>query len=114
MIGDLGGGKTQFTKGLAKGLGINEHITSPTFNYENIYQTDKGANLYHFDLYRSETIDEDIKELLLEAFDDKSGVTVVEWAEGARDFWPKGATLIKFDWVTENQRNITINSNLKS
>lgn len=104
LTGDLGGGKTQFTKGLALGLGVMEPITSPTFNYENIYPAPEGRTLYHFDLYRNEVLDEDIRDLMLEAFADKKGITVVEWAERAKDFWPKKALLLEFGWVSENRR----------
>jgi tRNA threonylcarbamoyladenosine biosynthesis protein TsaE len=60
LCGDLGGGKTQFVKGLALGLDISADITSPTFTYEKIYAGPK-LNLYHFDLYREEILDPDIK-----------------------------------------------------
>jgi tRNA threonylcarbamoyladenosine biosynthesis protein TsaE len=108
LTGDLGGGKTQFAKGVAAGMGIQEPITSPTFNYENIYRTASGMTFYHFDLYRNEKLDEDIRDLMLEAFSDKSGVTVVEWAERAKDFWPDGAMVIEFDWISANERKILI------
>jgi tRNA threonylcarbamoyladenosine biosynthesis protein TsaE len=110
LTGDLGGGKTQFTKGVALGLGITESITSPTFNYENIYEGRDDLVLYHFDLYRSDVIDEDIRDLMLEAVADPKGVIVVEWAERAKDYWPKGATLLEFDWVSENERSIKVNN----
>ena len=113
LIGDLGGGKTQFTKGLAAGLGITEPVTSPTFNYENIYDGRDGLELYHFDLYRSEKIDNDIRDLMLESFADQGAITVVEWAERAEEFWPEDATVIEFDWVSENERKVIINSKLK-
>lgn len=107
LTGDLGGGKTQFTKGLAKGLGIKDPITSPTFIYENIYQG-KKLKLYHFDLYRSDVIDEDIKDLMLEAFEDESGIAVVEWADRAKDYWPKKYNHLDFRWQGENKREIII------
>ena len=110
LTGDLGGGKTQFTKGVALGLGIKEPITSPTFNFENIYPGRNGLTLYHFDLYRSNQIDEDIRDLMLESFADPKGVTVVEWAERASGYWPKGATAIEFDWVSENRRKLKVKS----
>lgn len=110
MTGELGGGKTQFTKGLALGLGIEEPVTSPTFNYENIYSARDGLRLHHFDLYRSEKIDEDIRGLMLESFTDPKVITVVEWAERAKDFWPPEATVVEFDWASERVRDIKITS----
>lgn len=106
LTGDLGGGKTQFTKGLAKGLGIEEWITSPTFIYENIYEG-KKLKMYHFDLYRSDVIDEDIKDLMLEAFSDQGGITVVEWADRAKEYWPKKFIHLNFEWLGEEKREIS-------
>lgn len=108
LTGELGGGKTQFTKGLALGLNIKDDITSPTFTYENIYEGRDGLKLYHFDLYRSDKVDEDIKDLMLESFSDPKGITVVEWAERAKDYWPKSYNHIDFKWKGENEREITI------
>jgi tRNA threonylcarbamoyladenosine biosynthesis protein TsaE len=104
----LGGGKTQFVKGLALGLGITSDITSPTFTYEKIYQGPE-LTLYHFDLYREEVLDSDIKLLLSEAMADPRGVVAVEWAERAKNDWPKHYVLVEFDWRGENEREITIN-----
>lgn len=112
LTGDLGGGKTQFTKGLASGLGIKEAITSPTFIYENIYQG-KKLKLYHFDLYRNEEVDEDVRDLMLEAFGDELGVTVVEWAERAKDYWPKKYYHFNFRWLAENKREIADQGTVK-
>lgn len=107
LVGDLGSGKTQFTKGLAFGLGIKDHITSPTFIYQNIYKG-KSLKLYHFDLYRNEVVDEDIKNLIKEAYSDPKGVTVIEWAEHEKDNWPPRYRLLKFLWLSENDRKIEL------
>jgi tRNA threonylcarbamoyladenosine biosynthesis protein TsaE len=106
-LGELGGGKTQFVKGLAKGLGIKDEITSPTFTYEKIYQGSK-LTLYHFDLYRENEIDPDIRLLLSEAISDPEGVVAVEWADRARNFWPKKYELYQFVWKGENEREISV------
>lgn len=102
----MGGGKTQFTKGLAVGLGINDNIVSPTFTYEKIYQG-KKLTFYHFDLYREETLDLDIKSLMEEAFSDETGITAIEWADRMKNFKPKGAKYFNFKWKGENEREIT-------
>jgi len=94
-------------KGLAVGLGVEGCITSPTFIYENIYQG-KKLSLYHFDLYRNEIVDEDIKDLMLEAFADKGGVTVVEWADRAEGYWPKNYFYFKFEWLGDDKRKIIL------
>lgn len=104
----MGGGKTQFAKGLAEGLGITETVTSPTFTYEKIYKNKKGLNLYHFDLYREDILDEDIKALFLEAVSGKENVVVVEWAERAKEIWPLNYYLVEFKWVGEHEREITV------
>ncbi len=107
MSGELGGGKTQFVKGLAKGLLISEDITSPTFTYEKIYNGPK-ISLYHFDLYREEVLDQDIKLLIEEAIKDKNGVLAVEWADRLGDFKPSKYTSINFKWKGEHERELEI------
>lgn len=79
MSGDLGAGKTAFTKGIAKGLGIQGIITSPTFTILNVYNA--KINLYHFDMYRIEE-EQELYELgFNEYIGNPNGVCVVEWHE---------------------------------
>lgn len=77
LHGELGAGKTTFTKGLAKALGIEETVTSPTFNYVKEYQGGR-LPLFHFDMYRASDADE-VYELGLEEYFYRGGVVVVEW-----------------------------------
>ena len=79
MNGDLGAGKTTFTKALAKGLGIEETVTSPTFNIVKEYRGGR-LPLYHFDVYRIED-PEEMYELGYEEYFYGEGVCAVEWAE---------------------------------
>lgn len=77
LHGELGAGKTTFTKGLAKALGIEETVTSPTFNYVKEYQGGR-LPLFHFDMYRVSDADE-VYELGIEEYFYRGGVVVVEW-----------------------------------
>ena len=77
LVGDLGAGKTTFTKGLAKALGIDDEVTSPTFTILNVYE-DGRLKLNHLDMYRVERADE-LAELGIEDCFDDDSVTVIEW-----------------------------------
>lgn len=91
LIGDLGVGKTIFSKGFAKGLGIDEHITSPTFTIVQEYNGE--IPLYHFDMYRIE--DEDELEMIgYEDYFFGQGVCLVEWANNVPDAIPANAKWI--------------------
>ena len=86
LTGDLGTGKTHITKGIAKGLGIDDHITSPTFTIVNEYDSGR-LKLYHFDVYRVSDPD----EIYAIGFDDyifSDGVSVIEWANYIEDILP--------------------------
>ena len=100
LEGDLGSGKTVFTKGFAAALGIEDIITSPTFNIVKEYLSGE-LPLYHMDVYRLEETDEDI------GFNDyfnKGGVTIIEWADIIKDQLPKERLLIKFKIIDEDTR----------
>ena len=79
LCGDLGSGKTQLVKGLARGLGCTDRVHSPTFSLINVYAGGR-LPLFHLDLYRLETRDQILKAGL-EEYLQSSGVTVIEWAE---------------------------------
>ena len=79
--GDLGAGKTAFTRGLARGLGITERVTSPTFNIVNEYEGGR-LPLFHFDLYRLGGADE-LFDIGWEDYLARGGVCAVEWSENA-------------------------------
>lgn len=105
LVGDVGAGKTTFVKGLAKGLGIEEDITSPTFNIKNEYQG--RLKLAHLDLYRlSEPglIADEIKD----SIDERDQVIVIEWAEDISKMLPKDRIKIEFKTTGENSRKLRI------
>lgn len=104
LIGDLGSGKTVFVKAFANSLGIDEHITSPTFNIIKEY-TDGELPLYHMDVYRLEDAKEDIG---IEDYFDKSGITIIEWADMIRDRLPEERLEIKFKIIDENTRVLVL------
>lgn len=93
LDGDLGAGKTTFTKGLTVGLGINQNIKSPTFNIIREYQ-DGRLPLYHMDAYRLE--DSSVEELGLEEYFNSDGVSVVEWSIFVADALPDNYLKISF------------------
>ena len=93
LNGDLGAGKTTFTKGIAKGLGIKEIIKSPTFTIIREYQ-DGRLPLYHMDAYRLEN--GGAEDLGLDEYFDGDGVSVVEWAQFAEDELPDEFLAITF------------------
>lgn len=86
LSGDLGAGKTAFTQGLGKGLGIAEHITSPTYTIINEYYSGR-IPLYHFDVYRLGSSDE-MFELGCDEYFFGNGISVLEWADNVYDILP--------------------------
>ena len=106
LNGDLGAGKTTFTKGLAKALGITENVTSPTFTLMNIY-TSGRLTLYHFDMYRIED-ESEAQELGLDEFFYGNGVCMIEWAENIKNMLPKNLITINITKLGENEREIEI------
>jgi len=108
LIGDLGVGKTVFTKGFASGLGINEHITSPTFTIVNEYE---GRNkFYHFDVYRISDVEE-MFEIGYEEYFYGNGICLIEWANLIEEIIPKEAIWITIEKDLEkglDYRKITV------
>jgi tRNA threonylcarbamoyladenosine biosynthesis protein TsaE len=105
LCGELGTGKTIIAKGIAKGLGIDEDITSPTFLMMEMY--DGRLPLYHFDLYRIDN-PEELDELNFEEYWFGDGVSVIEWAEKAGGRVPANAIKISLVWVSNTERRICI------
>ena len=106
LIGDLGAGKTTFTKYLAKALKIKEHITSPTFTICNEYSSGR-LGLYHFDMYRLENEDE-ARELGLNEYFNSNYVSIIEWPERILGLIPNNHITIKIEKTGENERKFII------
>ena len=99
LDGELGSGKTVFTKGIADALGIKDPITSPTFNIIKEYEGE--LNLYHMDVYR---LDGNADGVGIEEYFTKGGVVVIEWSDTIKDILPKERLHIKFKVLDENKR----------
>ena len=103
LNGDLGAGKTAFTKGVAKGLGIEKEVLSPTYAYMNDYD----GVLYHYDCYRLSS-GEDAEALGLTEYFYAGGISVIEWSENIYDVLPKNVKKVEITKISENQRKITL------
>lgn len=106
LDGDLGAGKTTFTKGLAKGIGVTEIVNSPTFTIMKKYNTkDYRKVLYHLDLYRLDHVGDDFD---LEEYIDSQGMVVVEWPYNVSAFMPKDYLLVQIKKINDTEREFTM------
>jgi tRNA threonylcarbamoyladenosine biosynthesis protein TsaE len=118
LSGDLGSGKTTFTQGLLKGLGVNGPYTSPTFNILKEYKfkinkntrykiQDTKYKIYHIDAYRINS--KDLFNLGWKDFAGKAdSIVIIEWAERVKKIIPTKAVWIKFVWLNDKERKITL------
>ena len=107
FTGDLGAGKTAFTRGMARGLGISDRVTSPTFTIVNEYEGGR-LPLFHFDMYRLGSSDE-LFGIGWEDYLAREGVCAVEWSENVSDALEEGTVLVEIRrGERENQRVITV------
>jgi tRNA threonylcarbamoyladenosine biosynthesis protein TsaE len=115
FIGGLGVGKTTFIQGLAKGIGVDQKVISPTFilmrSYRvKIFKNVRVRNLYHLDLYRLEgAVESELINLGIEdIWKRKENIVVIEWADKATGIFPKETIWIKFENIGDNERKIRI------
>ena len=108
LIGELGTGKTVFTKGIAKALDVKnyEYVNSPSFVIVKEYAS-KKTPLYHFDLYRLKS-SEDLDTVGYKEYFYSKGISVVEWADRVPDVLPERHVTVKFKHLGKNKRQITI------
>lgn len=106
LVSDLGGGKTTFTRGLVRGLGSDDHVSSPTFTISNEY-TGGRLRACHFDMYRLSDPGIIANELA-EIVSDQNTVTVVEWADSVVHVLPAHKITVQISFVSDEQRKITI------
>jgi tRNA threonylcarbamoyladenosine biosynthesis protein TsaE len=104
--GNLGMGKTCFTRGLAKGLGYDGYVTSPTFALINEYLGGR-LNIYHFDMYRISSWDELYSSGFFE-YIEQGGIVACEWSENIENALPQNTIYVELEALGENQRKITI------
>jgi tRNA threonylcarbamoyladenosine biosynthesis protein TsaE len=105
LVSDLGGGKTTFVKGLARGMGSDELVSSPSFTLRNEYQGN-DLKLYHFDFHRLHEPGI-LREELSEVLDDPKAVTVIEWADIVADLLPAGRMTIGIRPIGTESREFT-------
>ena len=103
--GDLGAGKTAFTRGLARGLGATEQVTSPTYTIVNEYLSGR-VPLFHFDMYRLHSAD-DLWDIGWEDYLERGGICAVEWSENVREAL-EAPVIVRIEKLGEDARRITI------
>jgi tRNA threonylcarbamoyladenosine biosynthesis protein TsaE len=104
LIGDVGAGKTTFVRGLARGIGVKEAVTSPSFTISKVYQG-QNATLVHYDFYRLANpgiMEED----LAESINDPQAITIVEWGESIQNVLPQDRKIIEIKYIDENTREL--------
>jgi len=105
LFGEMGTGKTTFTKAFIKSLGVKSRIISPTYIFVRTYET-SFRKIYHIDAYRLDEGDrfDEIKEIL----DDENAIIIIEWAEKIKSILPKKRLELHFESLNENEREIRI------
>ena len=101
LDGDMGAGKTVFSKGVAKGLGITDEVTSPTYAYMNDYD----GRLFHYDCYRIESV-EQAENLGLADYFYAGGICLVEWSQNIAPLLPKTVKRVRICKLGDNEREI--------
>ena len=109
LVGDVGAGKTSFTKGLGAGLAVEDDVQSPSFTLSRVYEARDGLQLHHYDFYRL-TEPGVLAHELAESLDSPEAVTVIEWAETVADVLPENRIVLIFyvDESDDQKRQIKI------
>jgi tRNA threonylcarbamoyladenosine biosynthesis protein TsaE len=105
LRGELGAGKTVFTRGIARGLGVTSRVTSPTFNIVNEYEGE--IPLFHFDMYRIDGEDE-LFGIGFEEYLERGGVVCVEWSERVENALPLNAVFVTIENAGDGARKVFI------
>ena len=107
LLGDVGAGKTTFTRGLAEGLGVKESITSPSFTISKTYALPGGKNLVHYDFYRLPDpglMSEDLSE----SIDNPNNIVIIEWADSVANLLPENHIKITISNNEDDTREVTL------
>ena len=113
LYGDLGSGKTTFTKAFVEALGIEKfHVKSPTYTYIREYKL-KDRNIYHIDLYRIAEIDELLFQEIEELTENPNNILIIEWADKLQTKLNAKSLDVYFKYVDENQREIKFNPKMQ-
>lgn len=113
LIGDVGAGKTTFVRGLAKGLGIKEPVTSPSFTISKTYALPTGGHFIHYDFYRLSDPGL-MRDQLKEALIDDKNIIVVEWGNSVKNILPKNRTIINVIYNEDGSREVKVENNRES
>lgn len=105
LFGDLGAGKTAFVRGMARGMGLDAHVSSPTFTIVNEYLGPKP--LFHFDMYRLSSSDE-LFDIGWEDYLARNGVCAVEWSENVADAFEGDEIRVTIEKLSDDERKISI------
>lgn len=108
LSGDLGAGKTVFARGVARGLGVDEPVTSPTFTIAQEYKLKNGRRLCHLDLYRIDDVEAGLAFGVDEFIDDPDAVVLIEWSERIEEILPSNRTRVFIRHLGEDEREISI------
>lgn len=103
--GDLGAGKTAFVRGMAKALGCDKNVSSPTFAIVNEY--DGALPVFHFDMYRIETLGE-LYSIGFFEYLERGGVCAIEWSENIYSALPDNSIFVNIEKISENERRISV------
>jgi len=106
LLGDMGAGKSEFTRGLARGLGVTGYVTSPTFTILQVHE-DGRLPLYHFDWYRLNDVEE-LYELSMDEYLHHDGVAVIEWPSRAEEAVPESYLEVSLEPLGDHERRITL------
>ena len=108
LRGNLGAGKTVFSRGFARGLGITEPVSSPTYTIVQEYELPEGGRLYHLDLYRISDVNAALAFGVDEFLDDPQGISLIEWPDRIDGILPENAICVEIEHLSDSERRLTI------